>query len=596
MKYIEFRIKNFKGIKDLTIDLTKNPNGNVIPLVGLNESGKTTILEAINLFQKDIKGDEEYKLLHKEDSGNFTGFVEIKATLELDETDKENIRNFFKKRELQVKIPDLLVIGRAYYYKNAKFNFKFYAHYDNLSIKGKTQRKYNDIGKDNEELTDSLSIEIEKNIPKIIYFSDFLFDFPNKIYLENIETLTSEKERTIYAEYKKIIDDILHSINPEYSLNDFLTKLKGGASDDGQSAASEKIKEQISSTLNNKILSPWEAIFQGVKKTIVIGTGNDSTGYYLQIKVREEGNIFLIDERSLGFRWFFSFILFTEFRVSRSSESGENLFLFDEPASNLHESSQQKLLSIFKQLADKSKIIYSTHSPYLIDHVFILSCFIVRDIGRDANKNIDFIRNIQATPYRQFVANYPNEETHFKPILDVLEYVENPFEQTNNIVFFEGKNDYYTFKWVAEICLGLEFDFNFYPGAGVSKYENIFREYLAHNRSFIAIFDDDNAGTKYKSKYIKNISQELENNIFTLKDIDENFDGFVTEKLFTDDEKLDIQKILFPGLTSYKKGEFNRAIQELFIKKRVFKLSDQTKEKFTNIFDFIKDKLPNGTD
>ncbi|GFO97543.1 hypothetical protein ig2599ANME_1747 [groundwater metagenome] len=50
MKFTEFKIKNFKGIEDITINLDKSPNANIYTLVGLNESGKTTILEAINLF------------------------------------------------------------------------------------------------------------------------------------------------------------------------------------------------------------------------------------------------------------------------------------------------------------------------------------------------------------------------------------------------------------------------------------------------------------------------------------------------------------------------------------------------------------------
>ena len=47
MRYTKFEIQNFKGIKDLTIDLSKQPFNRIHTFVGLNESGKTTILEAI---------------------------------------------------------------------------------------------------------------------------------------------------------------------------------------------------------------------------------------------------------------------------------------------------------------------------------------------------------------------------------------------------------------------------------------------------------------------------------------------------------------------------------------------------------------------
>ncbi|MBU4374660.1 MAG: AAA family ATPase, partial [Euryarchaeota archaeon] len=42
MKFTEFKIKNFKGIENITINLDKSPNANIYTLVGLNESGKTT--------------------------------------------------------------------------------------------------------------------------------------------------------------------------------------------------------------------------------------------------------------------------------------------------------------------------------------------------------------------------------------------------------------------------------------------------------------------------------------------------------------------------------------------------------------------------
>ena len=52
MRYSHFEIVNFKGIRDLRIKLEAPPKGHIHTLVGLNESGKTTILEAIDYFTK----------------------------------------------------------------------------------------------------------------------------------------------------------------------------------------------------------------------------------------------------------------------------------------------------------------------------------------------------------------------------------------------------------------------------------------------------------------------------------------------------------------------------------------------------------------
>lgn len=45
MRFLKFEINNFKGVTKATLDLTKLRSANVITLVGLNESGKTTLLE-----------------------------------------------------------------------------------------------------------------------------------------------------------------------------------------------------------------------------------------------------------------------------------------------------------------------------------------------------------------------------------------------------------------------------------------------------------------------------------------------------------------------------------------------------------------------
>ena len=550
MKYEKFIIENFKGIKEAEIDLTKPSGGKIFPLIGLNESGKTTILEAIDFFHNDaLDKDDKYKLIHKKALGSFTGKVRIEATMNLDETDSEKIKSFLEAKNLQIvtNAEKIYRISEDIFentnYKEGYLDWKFEPK---IQVLGKGQRTPRDLEReyysDYKDLTDTL----KNSQPKILYYPDFLFDFPEKIYLENINTLTNEKEKATQNKYSKIIDDILRSINQDYSLTDFLSKLKNLSSPASEAAATT-IKDQISKELNNKILEPWNDIFSDTGKSIKIETGNDNIGYFIKVRINEGDSTFLVNERSLGFRWFFGFILFTEFRKRRDGEEGEYLFLFDEPASNLHESSQKKLLDIFKSLTNNAKIIYTTHSPYLLSPEFLLSTYVVIDEGRTDETLSEHKQDIKAIPYRQFASSSKNQETHYKPLLDVLEFRSNEFEQTDKIVFFEGKNDYYTFKWLLKrYFYERDYEFKFYPGAGVDTYQNIFREYLAHNKKFVAVFDADGAGKDAKKVYIKEISQELESHVFTLKDVDDSFDTFTTEKLFTEDEKLNIQKYSFP--------------------------------------------------
>ena len=58
MRYKSFRIQNFKGIKDTTVRLETVGGASVFAFVGLNESGKTTVLEAIHSFSPDAATSE----------------------------------------------------------------------------------------------------------------------------------------------------------------------------------------------------------------------------------------------------------------------------------------------------------------------------------------------------------------------------------------------------------------------------------------------------------------------------------------------------------------------------------------------------------
>ena len=82
MRYKNFKIKNYKAIsKELTIDLSPR----LIPLIGINECGKTTILQAIFCF--DEENDDLYEGSHISNRFNLyepsdNGPTEITAVIE----------------------------------------------------------------------------------------------------------------------------------------------------------------------------------------------------------------------------------------------------------------------------------------------------------------------------------------------------------------------------------------------------------------------------------------------------------------------------------------------------------------------------------
>lgn len=605
MKYTKFVIKKFKWIDDLEVNLSKYPIWNIFPIVWLNESWKTTFLEAINFLQRKIEQDDKHKLIHKKDKWSFTWDIEVEAIIELDDDDKKKIETFLKNKWLDLESKR----GRKIKFIK-KINFSNWEPSDNtiitdlflepvLKVKSSSRAKiYNEL---EESILNELKEDLKIRLPKILYFPDFLFDFPEKIYLSiPWNAWFDEKEIEKQNVYRNIIQDILFSINKSYQINSLLTKLEDSIKwNDWARESSKQTIRDIEAKLNRFIVDPWQQIFVwSPDKSIEISNDKDTIWHYIKIEIRECWTTFWLNERSLWFKWFFWFLFSTIFRNARENEFWETLFLFDEPANNLHQWSQKKLLNKFLEISEKAKIIYTTHSHYLLDTKLLLNTFVAKDKWRENEDSYNYRQNIKVIPYSKYVWEEWNDSSEFQPILNILEYIENPFVPSWDIVFFEWKYDYYTFKYLNEVIFNNKFKFNFYPGAWVWKYENILREYLVNNRRFIAVFDADWDLTKNEDKwkywqkyYIDNISHELKKYVFTLKDVDNNFDTFTTEKLFSDEDIIKIQQYRFPTSISYKKKEFNVSIQQLLLDNKDIELSKETKDNFQKVFKFIKQKF-----
>ena len=69
--------------------------------------------------------------------------------------------------------------------------------------------------------------------------------------------------------------------------------------------------------------------------------------------------------RSKGFNWFFSFLVW--FKKIQEDQSSPYILLLDEPGLNLHAMAQHDLLRFIEDLANEYQIIYTTHSPFMIE-------------------------------------------------------------------------------------------------------------------------------------------------------------------------------------------------------------------------------------
>jgi ABC-type ATPase involved in cell division len=86
---------------------------------------------------------------------------------------------------------------------------------------------------------------------------------------------------------------------------------------------------------------------------------------YLEFWIKDEGERLYPKQRSRGVRWFLSFYI--ELKVSACDESNPIVLLIDEPGVSLHARAQEDVLRVFEDISPKIQIIYSTHSPHLVE-------------------------------------------------------------------------------------------------------------------------------------------------------------------------------------------------------------------------------------
>lgn len=603
MKYTEFYIKNYKGIKELTLKLDKDPKSNVTTLVGLNESGKTTILEAISLLNFSINPNTVHRLIPKSKKSNFTDTIEIHAKIKLDDVDEKIVKSFRNQFEFrEILDVDSISIKMILKFKNSNFiqEESFYPQKANvLNLERIYSFKLKAIpkgGSNSREIKgpkkQEIILELVKKVPQIVYYPNFSFDFPSKLNLDEKNDQSLEQEL-----YRDSISDILTTIGSMNIQSHIVDRLQNNSESDQE--ALESVANQMGIKITEVVFGAWDELFDSRGKEIqVLPKIDNEKKSFLELKLKDGANKYQISERSLGFKWFFTFLLFTEFRKNRGNEFGELLFLLDEPASNLHSTAQKKLLKIFEELASNCKLIYATHSHHLIEPKWLASAFIVRNKALNYEKGLgDYNPNnteIEAMRYTAFVGSHPNQQTYFQPILDALEYQPGNLEDIPNIIITEGKNDFYTFRYINEIIIDEDLEeedkrkhkLNFYPGAGASNLEPLIALYIAWRRDFTILLDGDAEGIAKKKDYLERFGSIVENRIFTLDDIDASF-NIPTEKLFSNEERVKITQYQNPERTSFHKKSFNGAIQRMLIEEHIFELEATTIARFEKVFTFI---------
>jgi predicted ATP-dependent endonuclease of OLD family len=355
-----------------------------------------------------------------------------------------------------------------------------------------------------------------------------------------------------------------------------------------------------SATLTKVILESWHEIFDeqlGEKKIELDwkpesdqGGGNEHT-VYVKFQVRQGTDRFDISDRSLGFRWFFCFLLFTQFRSHRKGGQG-TLFLFDEPASNLHAKAQERLLKCFADISKSpNALIYSTHSQHMINPAWIDFSYIVE------NKDIDYERSsdarhvtsnstdISAVRYQQFVNSNPGKTSYYQPVLDRLEVKPSLMELKDGSALVEGKSDFYILRYMAN---ALNRNVIVVPAFGSTTFDALIPLLMGLAKQFYIILDSDAAGSDAMKAYGKfEIGDESKIDLKSVTGFSE------PEKFLSESDLLIIQTEMSLTKKPTKK-QIMRFFREALATGKEFHWSKQFGAACEAVFDKISDKKTGG--
>ncbi len=479
-------IKNFRSIKDATILFDQN----CLVLLGKNEAGKSNVLKAVaSIFGK-------YTITNKDK----------RKKIDNEKIDEYSVTGVFKLSD-----EDIFVVAN-------RFNAK-YTNTENITFKnGGTLTDF--VKVIFSEFLICIDVK-ESETPRFEYweYEKKDFDLTNKIFLsgnaivieetgsveldleieifEIIKSLYSEKQyKCHYWQYTEnyllpsriTINSFIANPSTCQALENIFTLCKreninqefaDALSQDGDYA---NLLEQISKTVTTTFGKIWKD-FKGTAIQL------QPDGTEIIIKVVNKAK-YSFEDRSDGFKKFISILLMLSTQ-SRSNKICENdIILIDEPDQSLYPTSATYLRDELFEISRKSKIIYSTHSTYMID-----SNCLERHIVVEKNNDITILHKENNN------AQFSNDELLRRAIgASIFECL-----QPKNLIFegwldkelfnkfctFEKKHE--AFSKFGKVYLG-----------GISGVETLVQLLILANKKFVIIADSDDVSRNKKIEFCKN--------------------------------------------------------------------------------------------
>lgn len=219
---------------------------------------------------------------------------------------------------------------------------------------------------------------VEPATPKFLYFDDYKL-LAGKINLQQLQARKANNQ----------LDDADETALGLLELAG--TTIQELMSDEGYESAKANL-EAIGLSITQKVFEFWKQN-QDLDVEFDIKPDpkdrppyNSGLNLYIRIKNRRHGVTVPFDQRSKGFIWFFSFLVWFDAIQSRVDTKDDLVLLLDEPGLNLHALAQADLLAYIGDLSQSHQIIFSTHSPFMVDSARLEDVRVVEDKIKEGTK------------------------------------------------------------------------------------------------------------------------------------------------------------------------------------------------------------------
>ncbi|MGV2875889.1 AAA family ATPase [Macrococcus capreoli] len=551
MKIAEIEITNFKSINN-TQKLKFEED--VTQIIGKNESGKSNILQIIKCLNINETVVERYQqeFSQKNHSSDLNETI-VKIVYKLNKDEKELLKVENEYTELCINShsnpPQLVEIISGFnkeYFETDKYN-SLIENLESILIENSSVNHtyYNQVFGNNGALSVFKCMNKihrrtwEAQLTSVTLLCNSITNPEKKEECENIISLIKEYILKLYSTFPIIVEmkgsflknyyafnskeNIDQTISTDLALKNLLEVSHFNTEKLKRLIFPTNVgeKKNLKSEFNRLIDQNFNSKFRNFYKQEDVSLEIDVNGNKLEIFVVGTGGYNEFSERSQGLKWYIS--MFLEI-FSHNSTNNSIILLLDEPGVHLHVDAQLELLSLFYSLESKYQLLYSTHSPFMLN------------VGK-----LKGIRAIQKNEYGEsiIINNINNDKINEISKKETLSPINNAIGMKNGYIFgindkkinivTEGFSDALYYNAMAK---KLKFDdFNFIGSIGANQVINILSILQSWGIKCFGLYDGDKIGYKEQQKTIQtNILKAISLRILNDEDIK------TVENLFSEED------------------------------------------------------------